>query len=107
LPFPTGSIRDLAVADSVVYLIEDNTNPRYHTIDLRSGLYGGYFNLAGFTGDWFSFTSAPGGRLWILNISGVIHLGDPATRAIIRKLQVVKPGKRLRGLTRYQGEDSD
>jgi hypothetical protein len=107
LPFPTASIRDLAVADSVVYFIEDNVNPKYHALDLRTGAYGGFFNLAGFERDWFSFTSAPGGRLWVLNSSGVIQLGDPATRAMIRRMQVVIPRVRLRALTRYQSEDSE
>ncbi|MEO6095091.1 MAG: hypothetical protein ABIW76_05245 [Fibrobacteria bacterium] len=107
LPFPTGAIRDLVIADSVAYFVEDNVNPKYHVLDLRSGTYGGFFNLAGFEGDWFSFTSAPGGMLWNLNYSGLIQLGDPATRSIIRKLKVVIPKVRLRGLTRYQGVDSE
>lgn len=107
LPFPTGAIRDIAVADSVVYFIEDGNNPKYHNLDLRSGTYGGFFNLAGFEPSWFSFTSAPGGKLWILNNSGVIQLGDPATHTMIRRLQVVIPKVRLRGLTRYQSLDSE
>jgi hypothetical protein len=107
LPFATIWIRDLAIADSIAYFIEDNTNPKYHAVDLRSGTYRGAFNLAGFEGTWYSFTSAPGGRLWILNDSGLIQLGDPNTRTILSKLQVAVPGKRLRALTRYQGEDSE
>jgi hypothetical protein len=107
LHFPTDSIRDLVIADSVVYFVEYNVKPNYHVLNLRSGAYGGFFNLAGFEGDWFSFTSAPGGRLWNLNNSGLIQLGDPATRTIIRKLKVVIPKVRLRGLTRYQSLDSE
>jgi hypothetical protein len=107
LGFQTFEIRALAIADSIAYFIEDNTNPKYHAFDLRSRTYRGAFNLAGFEGAWYSFTSAPGGRFWILNDSGLIQLGDPATRTILRKLQIVVPGKPPRGLTRFQGEDSE
>ena len=107
LPFATASIRDLAIADSIAYFVEAGGNPKFHAMDLRSGTYRGAFNLAGFEGSWYNVISAPEGRLWILNDSGLIQLGDPVSRTILRKLKVAVSGKRLRALARYNPVDSE